>query len=236
MSVDALIAAHAVEVVHAVTGRELRPLTAALVAPFWDGWRLLIRGHVVVLAMRASDAAQAPASTRIAISAPHDAALLADAGATTLELGRPEQLDQAVSARTRQLGLPPADAILELHLIDEHGLPYTGHEVAVVPLSPLNSPAASAAASPAAATAAKSKRSAKPAPAATSAAAVTSVALSEAAPGIYRSPSRRWGRDFLPFRITVDGRAVARREMDYFTTLTRLRLVVCHQPSNHSGA
>ena len=225
MSADGLIAAHAVEVVHAVTGRELRPLTASLVAPTWDGWRLLIRGHVVVLALRASDAAQAPTTTRIAISAPLDAALLADGGATTVEVGMPEQLDQAVSARTRQLGLPPADAILELHLIDEHGLPAAGREVAVVPLSPPNGLAADTAAG------AKHRRNAKPV-----ALAPASVALSEIAPGIYRSPSRRWGRDFLPFRILVDGRAVARREMDYRTTLTRLRLVVCQQTSNLPGA
>jgi hypothetical protein len=210
MSGDAMIAAHAIEVVHAVTGQGLRPLAAALVAPAWPGWRLLTRGHVVVLAARASDIARAPAATRVAISAPQDAAVLADAGATTIELGRPLHLDQAVAARTRQLGLEPADAVLELHLVDEHGLPLSGRRVAAVALG-ADAP------------------SAPPDPGA------ASVPLAETAPGTYRSAGRRWDRVFRPFAITLDGRTVARREMDYHVLLTRLRLVVCHQPTTASG-
>ncbi len=187
------------EVAHAVTGEALSPLTARIVPPQWDGWRLTIRGNAVILVADASRLPQLPATCTLGIglARPAAAALLADGGSITTTITVPADLGGPPAERTAPLLLQPAAAALELHLCDEHGGPLAKRRVIAAPPGHLQ--------------------------------ARSRVPLAERAPGVYRSEIRTWAAALHPFAVWVDGVSVATRVFDYRTLLTRLRLVVPSQ-------
>ena len=187
----------ALEAVHAVTGTPLSPLAAVLLAPIWNAWRVLIRGHAVVVTADASDLAGMPPKTVIQVSVLRAslAGVLANQGVTSITLHRPRTLKPvAPGARTQRLAIDPAAGQLELHLCDEHGLALSKRTVAAVSVA--------------------------------GATESSTVALTERTSGVYRSAGQVWGPTLHPFAVQVDGVTVATRVIDYEQPTTRLRLVV----------